>query len=114
MNWRTHDVFNQCSELSGYNLFTTDRALTEAIRRCADWSSEQLTTFGARLGSIETYALADKCEPASAGIANLRRARSAHRFRRLPSVLAFGAWMYREQGLVSLPFREQRPGRWSA
>ena len=25
MSWRTHDVFNQFSELSDYNLFTTDR-----------------------------------------------------------------------------------------
>jgi hypothetical protein len=24
MNWRTHDVFNQFSELSDYNLLTTD------------------------------------------------------------------------------------------
>jgi putative acyl-CoA dehydrogenase len=59
MNWRTHDVFNQFSELSDYNLFTTDRALTEALGRCADWSSEQLTTFGVNLGSAGTYALAD-------------------------------------------------------
>lgn len=59
MNWRTYDVFNQFSELSDYNLFTTDRALSEALGRCADRSSEQLTTFGARLGSIETYALAE-------------------------------------------------------
>jgi hypothetical protein len=59
MNWRTHDVFNQFSELSDYDLFTTDRALTEALGRCANWSSEQLTTFGASLGSAETYALAD-------------------------------------------------------
>ena len=59
MSWRTHDVFNQFSELSGYNLFTTDRALTEALGRCANWSSDRLTTFGASLGSAETYALAD-------------------------------------------------------
>ena len=53
------NVFNQFSELSDYNLFTTDRALTEALGRCADWSSEQLTTFGVNLGSAGTYALAD-------------------------------------------------------
>ena len=59
MSWRTHDVFNQFSELSDYNLFTTDRALTEALDRNADWSSEQLTAYGASLGSAQTYALAD-------------------------------------------------------
>ena len=59
MNWRTPDAFNQFSELSDYNLFTSDRALTETLGRCADWSLEQLTAFGARLGSAETYALAD-------------------------------------------------------
>jgi hypothetical protein len=40
MNSRAHDVFNQFSELSDYNLFTTDSALTEALGRCADWSSD--------------------------------------------------------------------------
>jgi hypothetical protein len=59
MNWRTHDVFNQFSELSDYNRFTTERALTEPLGRCADQSSEQLTTFGVNLGSAGTYALAD-------------------------------------------------------
>jgi putative acyl-CoA dehydrogenase len=114
MNWHTPDAFNQFSELSDYNLFTSDRALTETLGRCADWSLEQLTAFGARLGSAETYALADNAN---------RHPPELHAFdalgRRIDFVDFHPSWhsvlaMYREQGLVSLPFRDQRPGRWVA
>ena len=114
MSWRTHDVFNQFSELSGYNLFTTDRALTEALGRCANWSSDRLTTFGASLGSAETYALADNANRHKPEL-QIFDARG----RRIDFVDFHPSWhsllgMYREQGLVSLPFREQRLGRWPA
>ena len=114
MNWHTPDAVNQFSELSDYNLFTSDRALTETLGRCADWSLEQLTAFGARLGSAETYALADNAN---------RHPPELHALdalgRRIDFVDFHPSWhsvlaMYREQGLVSLPFRDQRPGRWAA
>jgi putative acyl-CoA dehydrogenase len=114
MNWLTHDVFNQFSELSDYNLFTTDRSLTETIRRCADWSSEQLTAYGARLGSAETYALADNANRHPPELQTFDS-----RGRRIDFVDFHPSWhsvlgLYRQQGLVSLPFRESRVGRWSA
>ena len=98
MNWRTHDVFNQFSELSDYNLFTTDRALTEALGRCADWSSEQLTTFGASLGSAGTYALADNANRHKPELQTFDA-----RGRRIDFVDFHPSWhsvlgMYREQG----------------
>ena len=114
MNWHTHDVFNQFSELSGYNLFTTDSALTEAVGRCAEWFIEPLTTFGARLGSVETYTLAENANRHPPELQTFDA-----RGRRIDFVDFHPSWhsvlgMYREQGLVSLPFREHRPGRWSA
>jgi len=33
MNWHTHDVFNQVSELRDYDLLATDPALAAAIVR---------------------------------------------------------------------------------
>ena len=51
----THEVFNQPPPLVDYNLFTSDRALQEAVRReGADWALSDLTELGARLGRQET------------------------------------------------------------
>ena len=33
MTWQTHDVFNQFDELTDYDVFGTDAALVEAVRR---------------------------------------------------------------------------------
>jgi len=111
MDWRTHDVSNQIPEHSNYNLLASDVALTEALDRTAAWSSEQLTAFGGRLGREETFALADAANR-NPPILNAFDARG----HRIDSVEFHPAWhavlgMYREEGLVSLPFREQRPGR---
>jgi putative acyl-CoA dehydrogenase len=115
MSMRTHDVFNQHPELSNYNLFLTDVALTDALGRAgASWSADQLSAYGGRLGKAETYALAEEAN---------RHTPVLHVFdprgNRVDSVAFHPSWhsmlaMYREQGLVSLPFREQRAGRWSA
>jgi putative acyl-CoA dehydrogenase len=114
MNWHTHDIFNQIPEHSNYNLFASDVALTEALDRTAAWSSEQLAAFGGRLGREETFALADAANR-NPPILNAFDARG----HRIDSVEFHPAWhavlgMYREEGLVSLPFREQRQGRWPA
>jgi len=114
MDWRTHDISNQIPEYSNYNLLASDVALTEALDRTAAWSSEKLTTFGRRLGREETFALADAANR-NPPILNAFDARGY----RIDSVEFHPAWhavlgMYREEGLVSLPFREQRPGRWPA
>ncbi len=50
----THEVTNVGQELSDYNLYTTDRALREAVEReGAPWATGQLTSFGAKLGARE-------------------------------------------------------------
>jgi putative acyl-CoA dehydrogenase len=63
----THEVFNQPVELTDYNLFESDTALKEAIRReGAGWATPSLDAFGARAGSadyLELGALANKNPP---------------------------------------------------
>ncbi|HWE45117.1 MAG TPA: isovaleryl-CoA dehydrogenase [Caulobacteraceae bacterium] len=54
----TQQVLNQAPPLEGYNLFTSDRPLAEAVTRDgAAWAVENLTDYGATLGSPETLAL---------------------------------------------------------
>ncbi len=63
----THEVFNQPVELADYNLFGSDIALKEAVRReGAAWAAPSLEAFGARAGSadyLEQGALANKNPP---------------------------------------------------
>ena len=63
----THEVFNQPVELADYNLFDSDIALKEAVRReGAAWAAASLEAFGARAGSadyLEQGALANKNPP---------------------------------------------------
>ena len=54
-SFTTHEVFNQPPPLVDYNLFTSDGALQEAVRReDADWALERLAGFGGALGRAET------------------------------------------------------------
>ncbi|MCI0490134.1 MAG: isovaleryl-CoA dehydrogenase [Blastocatellia bacterium] len=48
----THEVRNQPPPLERYNLFERDRALAEGLRReGADWAEEQVSEFGALMGT---------------------------------------------------------------
>ena len=50
----THEVLNQVPRLVGYNLFTSDRVLQEALaREEASWAAESATRLGEKLGSEE-------------------------------------------------------------
>lgn len=54
----THTVYNQPPEYDGVNLFTSDRALTEALKaEGVDWAQAELSHFGAELGSKEQFHL---------------------------------------------------------
>ena len=49
-----HEVLNQPPPLTGYDLFSTDRALREAAaREGAGWACAQLEDFGRIAGSAE-------------------------------------------------------------
>lgn len=51
---RTHTVFNQSEPLSGINLFTADRVLSDAVtRNDGQTHRDALSAFGARVGSAE-------------------------------------------------------------
>ena len=51
----THEILNQPPPLADYDLFGSDRALGEAVRReGAGWAETELTALGSRLGSAET------------------------------------------------------------
>ena len=59
MGWTTHEVANQVPDLIGYNLYDTDAALREAVRReGAGACDNDLSRYGARLGAEDVMALA--------------------------------------------------------
>ena len=115
MDWNTHQVFNQFPELSGYDPLASDPALCEALARAgSSWARPALEGYAQRLGRAESYQLADQAN---------RHGPELQRFdtrgRRIDAIEFHPAWhqlmaLYRGQGLVSLPFREQRAGRWTA
>ncbi|RBP07352.1 putative acyl-CoA dehydrogenase [Roseiarcus fermentans] len=63
----THEVINQPVELADVNLYHSDAALADGVRReGAEWAMNSLGAFGARLGSAESFergALANKNPP---------------------------------------------------
>ena len=64
---QTHEVHNVSCELAGYNMYTQDAALQEAVQReGAAWAQTDLTRFGQLTGSadyLELGALANRHPP---------------------------------------------------
>jgi len=112
---QTHEVFNQFGELADYDLLATDPALCEALARAdAGWAAPMLGDYAARMGDATTYAQA---ADANRHTPELQAFDS--RGRRLDAVQFHPGWhalmaMYRQAGLISLPFDSDQPGRWSA
>ena len=112
---QTHEVFNQFGELADYDLLATDPALCEALARAdAGWATPMLGDYAARMGDATTYAQA---ADANRHTPELQAFDS--RGRRLDAVQFHPGWhalmaMYRQAGLISLPFDSDQPGRWSA
>lgn len=115
MSWQTHEISNQFDELSGYNLYGSDQALQEGVQRAhANWFAPMLDACGAWLGSADAYRLADEANRHTPELKAFDR-----RGRRIDQVEFHPSWhalmrQYREQGLVSLAFADDRPGRWVA
>ena len=105
------EVLNQPPLLSGYNLFSTDRPLREAVvREGAEWACDRLDAFGATLGSAEAMewgALANDYPPVL---------RTHDRFgHRRDEVEFHPAWhqlmrLAVKQGIHNLPWATWRPG----
>ncbi|PLC51449.1 acyl-CoA dehydrogenase [Pollutimonas subterranea] len=67
MSTTTHEVTNQVPELGDYNLYGSDIALREGVRReGGQWHDEALVDYGGRLGGKDVMALAheiNRCKP---------------------------------------------------
>ena len=115
MTWQTHDVFNQFDELSDYNVFATDAALTEAVHGAdAGWALAALDSYGTTIGSAESFRQADEANRHPPELQVFDR-----RGRRIDQVDFHPSWhalmaQYRGAGWVSLSARDTRPGRWVA
>ncbi|HEY4251866.1 MAG TPA: isovaleryl-CoA dehydrogenase [Roseomonas sp.] len=107
----THAVGNQPPPLADLDLFSSDRALSEAVaREGAAWAQSDLAGFGRRLGSAATLELGD--------LANrfppVLHAFDRHGHRR-DAVEFHPAWhallaLYVGQGLHASPWADPRPG----
>src|SRR3989442_6721524 len=106
----THEVLNQPPPLEGYNLFATDRALAEGVRReGAAWAEERLGRLGELAGG---EALGWGVE-ANANPPILRtHDRYGHRIDEVEFHPAWHALLRLAVGheLHALPWRDPRPG----
>ncbi len=113
-SWETHRVLNQFTELTNYNLFTTDNVLKDYFQqKKADWATQQLSEFGAVLGTAEVFAngqLANEYTPVLKAFDNRGNRIDAVEFH--PSWHIFSSWC-KSYGLISSPFESNIPFRWS-
>ena len=111
MQWPTHEMTNQVSDLENYSLYTTDTALREGVQReGAEWHDAQLARLGTELGSRETLHLG---ELANRYLPELQtHDRVGHRI----DVVEFhSSWhrllaLLRREGLHALPWMQPQPG----
>src|SRR5436309_4335544 len=106
----THEVLNQSVPLEGYNLYTEDTALVEAVRReGADWAEPRIAAFGELLGG-EAISLGVKANE------NPPRLRTHDRYgNRIDEVEFHPAWhqllgLGIEHELHSFPWNHPEPG----
>ena len=113
--WNTHDIHNQVDELHDYALLEADPALRSALERAGAHAwMPQLQTYGQQLGQATVWRWA---EQANAHPPQLQRFDARGRLKE--DIEFHPAWhdlmaMYRKQGLISLPFDNDQPGRFSA
>ena len=107
----THEVLNQATPLENYNVFTADRALTEAVRReGADWAADAIGEVGAFAGSALAQRWGREANE------NPPKLRTHDRFgHRIDEVEFHPAWHELMKvgvgfGLHSLPWRDPQPG----
>jgi putative acyl-CoA dehydrogenase len=107
----THEVTNQPPPLVDVDLFGSDRALVEALRReGGGWGEERVRAFGSLVGRAETIALGFEANAHPPVLHTHDRA--GHR---LDEVAFHPAWhallgLGVEHGLHALPWREPQPG----
>jgi putative acyl-CoA dehydrogenase len=111
----THEVFNQPPPLVDYDLFSSDRALVEAVRRdSTDAAVPGLAAFGRRLGSAEVIEWGFQANRVTPVL------QSFDRFGRQRDVVEFHpAWhelmaLAVGEGLHTGPWAEPKPGAHAA
>jgi len=106
---------NLTNELNGYNLYTTDLALQEGVRRAGAGAHEaELAAYGAVLGSAATIRMAEEANHFKPELHTFDR-----QGRRIDRVEFHPSWhgmmrMAREQGMITQPYSDSRPGAWPA
>ena len=107
----THTVINQAPPLVDYDLFTSDRALVEALEReGGSWARPQLAQFGRLMGDRQSIALGFQANE------NPPVLHTHDRFgNRIDEVEFHPSWhellrMSIEHGIHNLPWREAREG----
>ncbi len=107
----THEVLNQATPLENYNVFSADRALTEAVEReGADWATAAVGEVGAFAGSALAQRWGREANE------NPPKLRTHDRFgHRIDEVEFHPAWHELMKvgvgfGLHSLPWRDPQPG----
>src|SRR5687767_2575151 len=107
----THEVLNQPPPLVGYNLFDSDQALVQAVRReGGGWGEETLREFGRLVGTAELQAWGVQANQYPPVL------RTHDRYgNRIDEVEFHPAWhslleLACRYGLHSGPWREPRPG----
>lgn len=106
----THEVLNQAPPLTEYNLFSTDRVLSEALdREGAGWARPRLEEFGRLTGTEEAIRWGFQANE------NTPVLHTHDRFgHRIDEVEFHPAWhqvmrLAIEHGLASLPWTESNP-----
>jgi len=115
MDWNTHEPSNLVTELKDYNLYTTDLALQEGVRRAGAVAHEaELTAYGALLGSEQTIRMAEEAHHFKPELHTFDR-----QGRRIDRVEFHPSWhsimkIAREHDMVTRPCTDERPGAWAA
>jgi len=107
----THQVENQPPELENYNLFTQDKALTEAVtREGGDWALDELSDFGEQVGRAEYLELGFQANENRPVLHS--HDRFGHRIDRVKYHPAYHQLMKTaiENGIHSSPWTEPKPG----
>ena len=110
-SFTTHEVFNQSQPLTGYNLYTSNIALQEAVEReGAAWAQDGLTGWGEYLGRADVYeqaVLANKYEPVLKLFDRFGNRRDEVEFHPAWHAIMSAAV---EQGIHSAPWADAKPG----
>ena len=111
MQWPTHEVTNQVPELRDYNLYTTDSALRDGVRRYqAAWHDERLVRLGETLGSANVLQLGELANRHPPELDTHDRVGN-----RIDRVGFDPSWhellaLLRRENLHALPWEQPRPG----